>query len=94
MTAVVSLGGDGVHLPVGKHVAETPDEVAMIPITPLPACTEDGHRGRHVGWGDVSIPGFQGPVPSEGAGGKPKEEPLGSFLLFSVNTLYLWLEEN
>lgn len=25
----------GVHLPVGKHVAETPDEVSMIPI---PAC--------------------------------------------------------
>lgn len=37
MTAVMSLGGGdgGVHLPVGKHVAETPDEAAMIPI---PAC--------------------------------------------------------
>lgn len=45
MTAVVFLGGDGVHLPIGKHVAETPDKVAMIPITPcqlaLRMITED-----------------------------------------------------
>lgn len=41
-----------------------------------PASIEDCHRGCPVNGGHSSVPGFQGPVLSEGAGRKSKEGPV------------------